>query len=115
MKRITFWLLSLAVAVSVGACAKNNNNPRMEPTISEHKPKNKKRVRQSGGFDQPPIICPKNLESNAVAEFATKAEGHPGYVNSPFDPQRRLIDVRGLPPGTESECPYTRRTFLVPP
>ena len=32
-----------------------------------------------------------------------------------YDGQGRLIDVRGLPPGTEAECPYTHRTFLVPP
>lgn len=48
-------------------------------------------------------------------EYAIKAEGKPGYVKSPYDSQGRLIDVRGLPPGTEAECPYTRRTFLVPP
>ena len=48
-------------------------------------------------------------------EYAIKVIDKPGYVKSPYDPQGRLIDVRGLPPGTEAECPYTRRTFLVPP
>jgi autotransporter-associated beta strand protein len=47
-------------------------------------------------------------------EYAIKADGMPGYVKSPYDPQGRLVDVRGLPPGTEAEDPYTRRKFLVP-
>jgi hypothetical protein len=57
----------------------------------------------------PPPPTPNN------PEYAIKVEGKAGYVKSPYDTQGRLIDVRGLPPGTEAECPYTRRTFLVPP
>ena len=49
------------------------------------------------------------------ASDAVKVADKPGYVKSPYDSQGRMIDVRGLPPGTEAECPYTRRTFLVPP
>jgi hypothetical protein len=57
----------------------------------------------------PPAPTPNN------PEYAVKVDGKPGYVKSPYDTQGRMIDVRGLPPGTEAECPYTRRTFLVPP
>jgi tetratricopeptide (TPR) repeat protein len=46
--------------------------------------------------------------------FATRVPGKSGYVMSPYDSQGRIIDVRGLPYGTEAECPYTHRNFLVP-
>jgi hypothetical protein len=48
-------------------------------------------------------------------EYGIKIEGKTGYVKSPYDGQGRPIDVRGLPPGTEVEDPYTPgRTLLVP-
>ena len=48
-------------------------------------------------------------------EYGIKIEGKTGYVKSPYDTQGRPIDVRGLPPGTEVEDPYTPgRTLLVP-
>lgn len=48
-------------------------------------------------------------------EYGIKIEGKSGYVKSPYDGQGRPIDVRGLPPGTEVEDPYTPgRTLLVP-
>ncbi len=46
-------------------------------------------------------------------EYGKKSEGKPGFIESPYAPGK-LIDVRGLPPGTEIECPYTRRPLLVP-
>lgn len=46
-------------------------------------------------------------------EYGKKADGKPGFIESPYAPGK-LIDVRGLPPGTEIECPYTRRPLLVP-
>jgi hypothetical protein len=45
--------------------------------------------------------------------YAIKAPGKPGFVTSPFA-EGKLIDVRGLPPGTEFECPYTKRPIQVP-
>ena len=48
-------------------------------------------------------------------EYGVKINGKPGYVTSPYDASGRPIDVRGLPPGTEVEDPYTPgRTLLVP-
>lgn len=46
-------------------------------------------------------------------EYGKKAEGKAGFIESPYAPGK-LIDVRGLPPGTEIECPYTRKPLLVP-
>lgn len=52
----------------------------------------------------PPVVQPA---------FAKKVEGKPGFVESPYA-QGKLIDVRGLPPGTEIECPYTKRPIAIP-
>ena len=68
--------------------------------------------------DDAPVTPKRNIPDApkpSAPEYASKADGKPGYVQSPYDSQHRLIDVRGLPPGTEAECPYTRKTFLVPP
>ena len=130
MKRFILSILSLAVALSVGACNKSNN-PRTKPVpgprlTDEKKPSNdnvdgdstpREKHKQDEVVDPTPAvknkIPPPPTPNNP--EYAPKAEGKPGYVQSPYDSQHRLIDVRGLPPGTEAECPYTRRTFLVPP
>jgi len=37
----------------------------------------------------------------------------PGFVKSPYS-DKGLIDVRGFPPGTKVQCPYTGKQFLVP-
>lgn len=129
MNRSILSILSLAVVVSVSACNKNSNvrqKPVPGPTLAEEKkPKNpdgedtfaKEKPKRNEVVDPTPAeknkIPPPPAQNNP--EYAGKAEGKPGYVQSPYDPQHRLIDVRGLPPGTEAECPYTRRTFLVPP
>ncbi|MEO6753936.1 MAG: hypothetical protein ABIP85_19315 [Chthoniobacteraceae bacterium] len=129
MNRFILSILSLAVAVSVGACNKNSN-PRRKPVPGPNVAEEKKPAHYEDD-DAPPkrkperdeVVDPTPAVKNKIPdapvklnpEYANKAEGKPGYVSSPYDPQHRLIDVRGLPPGTEAECPYTRRTFLVPP
>lgn len=49
----------------------------------------------------------------ANPEYGKKSEGKVGFIESPYAPGK-LIDVRGLPPGTEIECPYTKKALLVP-
>ena len=130
MNRSILSIFALAVAVSVSACNKNTNvrqKPVAGPTVTaEIKPKRHiddedtsvKRELKNNDVVNPKPETPKNIPPPPVQntpEYAGKADGKPGYVQSPYDPQHRLIDVRGLPPGTEAECPYTRRTFLVPP
>ena len=129
MNRFILSILSLTVAVSVGACNKNPNprKPVQGPKSSEEKRPSREiddgntepveRKPRNEVVDPTPAV--KNKIPDAPVknnpDYAIKAEGKPGYVKSPYDSQGRLIDVRGLPPGTEAECPYTHRTFLVPP
>ncbi len=37
-----------------------------------------------------------------------------GFVRSPFAPEAKPIDARGLPAGTELKCPVTKRLFRLP-
>jgi hypothetical protein len=38
----------------------------------------------------------------------------PGYVFSPFDKEKRYVDVSGFPSGTKVKDPWTDKIFLVP-
>ena len=131
MKRFTFSILSLTVAVGLSACDKSKNNPRQKPaqgtkivepgTIKKHDDGDEDTAPPKKKHDE--VVDPTPEKKNNIPpaptpnnpEYAIKVDGKPGYVKSPYDTQGRLIDVRGLPPGTEAECPYSRRTFLVPP
>ncbi|MEK0449607.1 MAG: hypothetical protein RL088_1875 [Verrucomicrobiota bacterium] len=61
----------------------------------------------------PPPPVPLDHGVRFQPTLAKKVEGKPGFVESPFA-QGKLIDVRGLPPGTEIECPYSKRPIAVP-
>ena len=135
MKRFIFTAISLATVLSFSGCdpkvkaRRDRPAPGPQPT-EETGPKTR---RDDSGMDtghvekkeHNEVVEPAPVKRNTVPpppepksnnpEYAIKADGKPGYVKSPYDSQNRLIDVRGLPPGTEAECPYTRRTFLVPP
>ena len=131
MNRFILSMLSLAAAVGLSACDKNKNNPRLKPAPGPKVTEPRTPGPDSGDGDLATVDKKKKdevvdptpaVKSNKIPpppvqtpEYAIKVDGKPGYVKSPYDGQGRLIDVRGLPPGTEAECPYTRRTFLVPP
>ena len=38
----------------------------------------------------------------------------PGFVTSPYSPNQGLVDVRGIPSGTEVKDPFTGKVFLTP-
>lgn len=54
--------------------------------------------------------------SSSQANFPTgkPVPDKPGYVFSPFDKERRYVDVSGFPPGTKVKDPWTDKIFLVP-
>ena len=37
----------------------------------------------------------------------------PGFIRSPYG-EHKILDVRGMPPGTRIMCPFTGKIFLVP-
>ncbi len=45
---------------------------------------------------------------------AAAVTGLPGYVRTPYTNPPRLVDVRGMSPGSKVVCPFTNRPFLVP-
>lgn len=129
MKRITLLGTVLLAAFALSACDPKPQ-PRQKPAPGPDKPGEEKPQGTNIPTIDPdsveptvktpdPDPIPKNKIPEATGqrnpEYAIKVEGKAGYVKSPYDGQGRLIDVRGLPPGTEAECPYTHRTFLVPP
>lgn len=54
--------------------------------------------------------------SAAQSEFPTAkaVPGKPGYVFSPFDADRRYVDVSGYASGSKVKDPWTDKIFVVP-
>lgn len=48
-------------------------------------------------------------------EYAVKMPGKPGFVTDPHDASGRPLDVRGMPPGTKIQSPFSGSVLLVPP
>lgn len=132
MNRFILSAFSLALAVGISACDEGRRRPRLKPAFGPQTTERTVTIaRDDDGTDEAPavkkrrdeVVDPTPAVKNKIPdapvknnpEYAIKVDGKPGYVKSPYDTQGRLIDVRGLPPGTEAECPYSRRTFLVPP
>lgn len=61
----------------------------------------------------PSVPPPSQLRSDTLVT-AHSVPGLPGYVRSPFTNPPRLVDVRGMSPGSKVVCPYTRKPFVVP-
>lgn len=63
-----------------------------------------------GGGEAGPAAAPKT----GSFEYGKSVPNKPGFVTSPYAPEKGYVDVRGFPPGTEVKDPYTGKTFLVP-
>jgi len=97
--------------------------PRSSGT-SQSRPKPTPAVERSQARDATPTsrttdeLSPKkeaaeDRVSPAQAPLATKVLGKPGYVYSPFEPDK-LVDVQGMARLTTVRCPYTKKVFRVP-
>jgi hypothetical protein len=62
----------------------------------------------------PPAPSPAPPPAPAEIPFATRIEGKPGFVKSPFDPSGQAIDARDFQSGQKARCPYTGKIFRVP-
>ena len=47
--------------------------------------------------------------------FGKRIVGRPGFVLSPYAPEKGPIDVRKFAPGDGVKDPFTGKTFIVPP
>jgi len=65
-------------------------------------------------FDVTPVSTPTPTPEVKDYPSGVNVPDRPGYVRSPYAPDLGLVDVRGIPPGTEVRDPYTGRIFLVP-
>lgn len=62
---------------------------------------------------RPPVASPTPSISTSTAPFGKPAPGKPGFIYSPHD-EKFIIDVRGIPPGTEITDPNTGKLLRVP-
>ncbi len=64
-------------------------------------------------YHQPVLTRPQE-HPDGWRPFGTPVPNKPGFVTSPYAPDKGFVDLRGFPPGTEVKCPYTNKVFLVP-
>ena len=60
-----------------------------------------------------PPPAPDASKPGAVP-VAKPVPGKPGFVFSPYAPDKGFVDVRGFPSGTQVKDPYSENSFLVP-
>ncbi len=71
-------------------------------------------VDQSAPVSSTPSVPPPSQLKSDTLVTAQAVPGLAGYVRSPFTNPPRLVDVRGMVPGSKVVCPYTRKPFIVP-
>lgn len=67
------------------------------PVMAKRRP-----VERSSAMDTGKVLTAENVPSL------------PGFVRSPYTNPPRLVDVKGVAPGTRMVCPYTQKPFIVP-
>ncbi len=88
-----------------------------QPGPAEVQPAPPSQVAASSELSAPPPAASSSAPAVAKGDYpyGLPIPGKPGYVYSPFTPDRP-VDVRGFAPGTEVKDPYKTETriFLVP-
>lgn len=90
-------VLFIGVAFSLGACTSEEfvRQPTPPPTTTTTV-----RSTTTTTTNQPVVGIP--------------VQSRPGFIRSPLAPDAGLIDVRGVPSGTEIQDPYSGQTIRVP-
>ena len=57
---------------------------------------------------------PKGKKDPNALPYGKWVPGRPGFVTSPYEPYKGIIDVHTYPPGSQVTCPYSMKPFLVP-
>jgi hypothetical protein len=90
---------------------KRTQQPR-QPDVEIYSPEESIVKNRTLGANNEPKAVVISVVDKAPPE-AVIAE-RPGFVRSPHAPEAGLIDIRGYPPGTEVQDPYSGKPFLVP-
>ena len=59
-------------------------------------------------------IVNEGRKINRDMPYGIPVAGKPGFVTSPYSPTQGMVDVRGIPSGTEVKDPYSGKLFLTP-
>lgn len=92
-----------------GATLDPNNGPTEEPGPTTTHEKVDTEPKPNGNIPPPP------KPDSGKEEYAKKIPGKAGFVTDPNDAQGRPLDVRGMPPGTKIQSPWSGSVLLVPP
>jgi hypothetical protein len=100
--------------------------PQKHPTPARKNPSRPKGVAET--LESPsPVPSPSAEPTVRTGSIVTEARNSkrdvpygipvadkPGFVTSPYSPTEGIVDVRGIPSGTEVRDPYTGKVFLRP-
>ena len=89
--------------------------PPVPPVMPELKPKQEVEIELTPEPETRPEPEVALVQEDEIeVKMAVPVPGAPGFVFSPFDGEKRKVDVRGLPPGSMARDPYTKEVFRVP-
>jgi len=106
--------LSPTLSVDGSVSEQNSSDSAVTPPAQ-----NQVNTISSDGSSRPP---PPGTSVTQIPRFpwGRKIAGRPGFVLSPYAPNQGIVDVtdpatgQSYPRGTEVQCPFTNRIFLVP-
>jgi hypothetical protein len=132
---LTLFALGIAIAQPAGAesfgdwfrrVGNSISHPTKHPSPRPHTEKSRSPASPSP-VNATPVSSPTPQVPIKAAEVVTQARnskrdlpyGIPvpnkeGFITSPYSPNQGLVDVRGIPSGTEVKDPFTGKVFLTP-
>jgi TonB family protein len=93
--------------------------PNALPSIRKLDPNTKEPFADEDTFIGVPVIFTPFAAAPESAKHgpypvAQKVPGAPGFVYNPYARGKQVLDVRGLPPGTEMKDPTSGKIYIVP-